>query len=1712
MDHYLKSELYELIKSDASIFDFIQESALDGLWYWDLEQPENEWLNPKFWTVLGYDPEEMPHTAEAWQNIINQDDLKLASTNAEKHFADQAHPYDQEVRYRHKNGQTIWIRCRGMAIRNAEGKPVRMLGAHTDVTDLKEKERELEKSVDHLKTILNSTGDMVFIISENLVIKEYYISNEQNLLISAHKFLNKNVAEIGFPPKAKSIILETVKNAFNTGLKVEDEYSLTIENKTDHYQISVKEIASKSQLESEVVCVIRDVTEKKNANLDLINSRKELDFFFSNSLYGAFFMMLDEPVVWNDEVDKEKALDYCLSHQKITKVNQAMLDQYGAQEKDFIGLTPKDFFPDDIQQAKKLWISLFDKGNYLVESHEKRFDGRDLFIEGHYICLYDEAGRITGHFGLQQDVTDRKHAADLLRISEERNKSYVENAPYSIIVSDARGRILEVNKAAQLLSGFDESDLLKMKIPELWSEETSKKSQGLFEELFKNGKVEGSILSKSKDGLSRYVKVKAVKVSEDRFISFVEDIHDKKLAEEALLDSKLKIQMLLDSTEEAIIGTDENGNCTFCNQSSLNILGYESSADLLGKNLHNLIHHSTHQFQRANPADCEIFKKSLEGNKMHSDDTLLWRSDGQSFPAEIWSYPVFQEKKITGTVVTFIDISERKEAERKYENSQAQYQLLANLTIEGVLLHDQGIAIDYNRSFSKIFGYDDKELINVNVLTKLIFEEDRKTVQSKMAKEETSPYIIRGIKKDGSMFPAEIEARNIYYDDRCLRVVAVRDVTERYESQKKLAESQQQLENLTNNVPGVLFQLLSDDTGNMKFTYFSQQMEDYGIDGNGITQDSQNMFKDIFPEDLENFYKSVTGAISKVETWNLEYRVLKENKGKKSIQWFKGQAQPELQEDGTILWSGIIQDITQQKEVQEVLNQEKRRLNNILEGTRVGTWEWNVQTGETVFNDYWALIIGYKLEEISPVSIDTWAQFAHPEDLEVSNRLITEHLEGRSEYYEFESRMKHKNGEWVWVLDRGKITEWDSDGKPLKMSGTHQDITEKRHFIEALEEAKTMAEAASVAKSDFLANMSHEIRTPLNGVIGFTDLLLRTNLDNIQKQYMSTVQQSATSLLEIINDILDFSKIEAGKLELLVEKTDLLDLGSKISDLIKYQAHKKNLEILLNINGEIPRFIWVDEIRLKQILVNLLGNAVKFTEKGEIELKIELFEKINEQEGVFRFSVRDTGVGIATKNQKKIFDAFSQEDASTTRKFGGTGLGLSISNKLLSMMGSQLQLQSELGKGSTFYFDLKLKVTDGEALNQKCKELHHHFNKILVVDDNKNNQNITLQMLKVQGIEAEAVSNGLEALGKIANGNKYDVVLIDYHMAYLNGIETIRKIRSELNLPPEEQHIVLFHSSEEDGKLYSQCRELGVSQLLVKPVTMQQLCDSLAKLINNPTDTLAVNTEINTAEKDLFLEPVKILIAEDNEINLLLAKTILKDLLPNAIILEAENGKEAIEKYQDHQPDVIFMDIQMPVMNGYDATGEIRSMAKNHLPIIALTAGTVKGEEEKCISAGMDDYVTKPVVRATLQRVIKKWLHQEADTEDAEKSEVNQQLLQVQHFDYLKLEEKLNFDYNFIKSVMEKTVDFLEINIPEMEKHFELGSFEILYEQAHALKGTASSVCFPKLTELAAQLMNACIEKNISDNLPLMAEIAQETQIVIQLIEDLRINFIKYRE
>jgi len=823
-------------------------------------------------------------------------------------------------------------------------------------------------------------------------------------------------------------------------------------------------------------------------------------------------------------------------------------------------------------------------------------------------------------------------------------------------------------------------------------------------------------------------------------------------------------------------------------------------------------------------------------------------------------------------------------------------------------------------------------------------------------------------------------------------------------------------------------------------------------------------------------------AISEGKSWELELQVITA-KGK--LLWVRAKGNAEMENGVCKRLYGTLQDIDERKKAALALSMERSRLLAFVEHAPAAVAMFDRELKYIAVSKRW--IEEYRLENKDLVGLSHYDVFPHLPQAwrDVNERCLNGAVEKKEEDVWMPPGWQHEQ------YLRWEIRPWyQFDGAIGGIMMFTQDITEICLQREELRKAKQNAELASIAKSEFLANMSHEIRTPLNGVIGFTDLVLKTALDDTQQQYVSIINQSGNALLNIINDILDFSKIEAGKLELDVAKCDLLELTGQVADIISFQAQNKGLELLLNVPYYLPRFIWVDEIRLKQVLINLIGNAVKFTQEGEIELKIAFIKTEETGNVVLRFEVRDSGIGIPLEKQDKIFEAFLQEDASTTRKYGGTGLGLTISNKLLGLMGSSLKLESEPGKGSRFYFDLTLKAEDHYTQSERVERVK----KVLVVDDNDNNRLIVKQMLLLKDITTVEARNGFEALNLLAAGESFDVVFMDYHMPYMNGVETIRKIRENFAHLQQLQKIVLLHSSSDDQSVIRACEELKIAYRLAKPIKMREM-DSILSRIMLKEQAGAKSAEVAAIETTT--EKIKVLIAEDNNVNRLLAKTIVKRIAPNATIIEASNGKEALQYFRQSNPSIVLMDIQMPEMNGYEATRYIRAMETGkHIPVIALTAGNVKGEREKCLDAGMDDFLAKPFVEHDLDIIFSKWItHSEKELIETTTSTTDK----TKHFNLQQVISLLD-DMSALDEFLQLTKDELGIALHELQMIAQQKDLKALNAAGHKLKGTALAAGMHELSGIANEIEHLKVFNETQVDV-LINNTAEEIAIILACID-----------
>jgi PAS domain S-box-containing protein len=1175
------------------------------------------------------------------------------------------------------------------------------------------------------------------------------------------------------------------------------------------------------------------------------------------------------------------------------------------------------------------------------------------------------------------------------------------------------------------------------------------------------------------------------------------DISERKKAQEALQNERTLFRTIIDLIPDAVYVKNLEGQKVFANPKEVELSGKSSEDEIIGKTDFDLYGESI-----ANHAKDEDQYVIETGNPLLGVMTKRKGND-EMFRYYLGSKVPLRDTygNITGVVGVTHDITEQKQSEQALIDNEVNFRTLFE-TIDYLIIiaNEKGELLYSNDAVIKKLGYSKDELVGMNVIELYPFDlrSDAARIFSEMliGSQNACPHPF--CRKDGSFVSVETRAWMGKWDGKDCIFSISKDLSKEEESFQKFTKIFENNPSLMaiSSIPELKFtevnSVFLNKTGYSREEVIGKSVGQLNlfIEPEKQKEVSDELKTNGFVHNFELKVKTKTGDVM-IGLFSGE---IIENQGKKYFLTVmvdvtdSKNLEREIQHQNSFynviatISEKLIQADSDQLDFE--INKSLESIGSFSEVDRSNIYQLDADN-DLIYNTYkWnkgeSQVKVEKIQGIPFSFIPLWKEkFLKNEHIYIES--IRDLPDERNHERDFFGSMGIQSlvavpmyygasmiGFVAFDSVIGKKRWNDQTITSLKIYANILAGVINKKMIEAtLLKAKEEADTASKFKSEFLANMSHEIRTPLNGVIGFTDLLLRTPLNKIQQQYAENVNTSGHSLLGIINDILDFSKIEAGKMELDFIKTDLIELAEQSCDIIKYLTSLKGIEFLLNIQPDLPRFAVTDPQRLKQILINLLSNAVKFTDKGEIELKLT-FVANDDQRGSFIFSVRDTGIGIMPEQQVKLFKAFTQADSSTTRKFGGTGLGLTISNMLAQKMGSKIEIQSEFGKGSNFFFTLEAEYEFGEKQGHgSLSDIH----RVLVIDDNDNNRMILEHTFTNLGIGFVGIDNGYSAIKIIEESGTFDVIIVDYHMPYLNGLETVRIIREKLGLIPERQPVILLHSSSDDIKIYEECKELGVKYNLIKPVKSNELLYYLQNIHDGTIlEAKKVETILTVDPKEFpdDLEPV-ILIAEDVLMNMMLAKTFIKQIIPNADILEARNGIEAVEIAKKRLPDLIFMDVQMPEMGGIEATLLLRDYEQQtgvRIPIVALTAGAIKEEKDKCLDAGMDCFLTKPIETKALYIILRQFLI-ESDNQVPEIQDETTNRLNIVHFDQDQFMENISHNQDLFKELIEMTPEQFSGDIALLKNSIDKNESDNIKKAAHAIKGVSLGMCFNHLAELA---------------------------------------------
>ncbi len=1552
----------------------IYHSDFDGR-NWNLS-----FMNDAVFELTGYKAADfINNTKIEFNDLIDKEDLPRVLEEVQKATKNKL-PYNIEYRIYTAEGQQKWVWEKGHGV--FEGK--KLIGLEGFISDITEKKQ----------------------IEEELLKSEEELNQAQEIAKMGSWFMNLLTGEITLSHNYYKLVERAEKDT-----KSKEDLLLPLIHKDDIHLIENKLVeiaAAKSQGTQELRLIMPD------GRIKWVQSTI-LPVYHNDVLvaYKGVKIDITEKKLQESEIHKlinvveQSPISIIVTNidGSIEYANPKACEISGYTKEELETKNPRIFKSGETQQQEysKLWKTISSGKEWKGIFHNKKKDGSLYWESANIAPIFDSYGNITQYLALKEDITHKKELDEELALKEFRYRELTEHSRTVIWEVDANGLYTYVSPMAEYLYGFSADELIHKKhFYDIAPEEAREDVKTFGFETLRQGVLMVNFENQveRKDGKIIWVNTNARPFfdEENNIIGYRgsdNDITEKKLQEEEISLKNAKLNAILDAMPDMIFTSDSDGNYLeffklFKNK-KINDYSY-----LIGKNIED-------EF----PADVaalhiEKIKACLQTKKLISYEYPKVE-DGKTryFDGRI----VFMDQD---KVLCFVrDITNRKEQ----ENEIKKLTIAIEQSPIAIVITNLDATIEYvSPAFQKITGYSKEEVIgkkpsilksgqtsdtvyknlwttisagniwNGEFLNKKkngdlywestsitpIQDENKLTTGYLALKEDITE------QKNAAKQIIELNANlEVKIDERTAELQQANNILEQEIEQRKqieeaLSKSEYNYRSVIENVNEVIFK--TDENG--LWLFLNKSWEE--ITGFTVEESLGQLFVNyVHPDDRQRNMELFLPLINREKDYcRHQVRYLTKAGGFRWIEVFARLAVNEFDEiTGTY---GTLNDITERKKAEDELKIEKQRLASIIEGTNVGTWEWNIKTGEIIFNERWANILGYSLEEISPINIETWLKFAHPEDLDKSNELLQMHFQGKLAYYTLESRMKHRNGSWIWVLANGKVNAWDTDGKPLVMSGTHLDITERKKAEEELNWNKTLLELmsnsspfgflvvdnrtddilyfnkrfcqiweiehlqeqiergelknndiipfcipilsdvpafaesckplqseenrmvlddeisftnnrtirrfttqirgnndeyfgrfyifenitedkrkseelinarneaiiANKAKSTFLANMSHEIRTPMNAILGYSDILNTVITEKTHKEFINSIQTSGKSLLSIINDVLDLAKIEADKIELEFDYIKTASFFSEFKDIFGPKLKKNRVDFVVEIAEDIPDGLYVDEARLRQVLINLIGNSVKFTPKGFIKVSVTFenpqtvaYSKDKSEAFIdLIIKVEDTGIGISEELHDKIFEEFVQAEGKNIQ---GTGLGLTISKRLVNLMNGTLSVTSKINKGSVF----KITIPEVAYLNSFNKKLPDNFINpenilfekatILVVDDIEINRRYIKDVFKNSKIKIIEASSGKIGLKK-AEEIIPDLIISDIRMPEMDGFEFLDLMKQNINL---RQIPVIAYSASVMKEQKKRIYESGFASLLTKPVLLDELINEICKYL-----------------------------------------------------------------------------------------------------------------------------------------------------------------------------------------------------------------------------------------------------------------------------------------
>jgi PAS domain S-box-containing protein len=1392
-DRTANGEICEHILQDKlELYEQALKVTGDGLWDWNLKT-DKVYYSDQWKMMLGYYPQEIGNTPSEWESRLHPDEKEEVLKAVHDHLSGQVGDYQYEHRLRSKDGSYKWILTRGKIVEyNEHGEPQRIIGIHTDLSNQKQEEQLRLESAAKFRLLFEQSPVGIYISNTQGEILEL---NQKvvELMGSPSSVESKSINVLNYPPLVDIGYAEAFKKCVSTGEKqfVETEYLSAWGKKLDLSAYIVPLINEQQEL-THVYTIMEDITERRNIARALKLSEERLQLFFDQSMIGFFFMMLDEPIHWNDQIDKEAALDYIFDHQRITKINDAMLGQYIAEKEQFINLTPKDFFAHDLEQGRAVWRKFFDEGKLPVDTEERKFDGSSMIINGDYICLYDEEGRITGHFGVQRDVTLERQAEQKLRQSESNLRTFFNGIESYIFVLDSNGFIIEVNNLIIDQLGYTLDELIGKPLNILYP-------QGVHQEvdtLIKNVSSENTVvvnfpLLKHRGGI---VPVETnLSIGEWNGASAIfgvsKDVSKIKLSEE-----KFAAVFRL-SPAIAGLSSMDTGEYIEVNEAFYKTLEFKP-AEVIGFRASEL--------QILDEQDRLMLREKLgKHGRIHNEEVSLYTKSGKKLTCLI-AAELIQVGDDTYNFTSALDITSIKSNEadlirakdelelsnRKLKDAQSISMLaywsyntaMDEIEVSEEMYHIFGLEAEHSESAGRKM---------LNMLHPEEFESFVKTVGDYYAKGQSFDLTQRIQTPDNTLKHIRIRG-NIHVDEHQKPKAlsgSIQDITNETILRNDLERSELLKNNILQTMPTLLW--VKDTEG--RFLACNHEFEKFmGVEQAALIGHTDYEF--VGKELADKFHRFDRMAMeSRQPVVDEQWAVYPDGREV----YLETTKTPLIDKENKVYGVlGNAYDITERVSREAKLTEARTRAENLFlaqqsllslfdKGDAV-LFKWHNDEQWTIESVSKSIhkLIGHSKDEFENRLV-TFIDFVHYQDVDRIKEEVDKMIYEKREFIRHAPyRVITAQGETKWVLDY-TVTQKNDAGEIIYFIGYINDITEQKNSEQELIEAKNSAEIANQLKSEFLANMSHEIRTPMNAVIGYTEILKKKLAKYGEyKSFIEGIQKSGKNLISLINDILDLSKIEAGGMEIYKEPVNFKNLLDDIRQIFAVKLKSKALVFKLDTDPHVPEYLFLDQKRIRQVLFNLVGNAIKFTHRGRVTVKAQI-EKYNQEQHTIDllFSVKDTGVGIAADQLQLIFEPFRQ-DRTRIGDIEGTGLGLSITKRLVEAMNGSLYAESQPGEGSTFYVKL-LNVGVFHSFRKEEPKVETNiyairFRKptILIVDDMESNLQVLRLHLEESNAEILEAYNGQEALDIIANKH-VDLVIMDIQMPVLNGYEATKILRAQ---------------------------------------------------------------------------------------------------------------------------------------------------------------------------------------------------------------------------------------------------------------------------------------------------------------------------------------------